>query len=77
MEALMARGRKAALTLDERLGKITEEIANMEKSLKEMEQTKEELEDQIRQARLSELDDLISERGLSFEDLIKMLNEKE
>ena len=32
----MARGRKAALSLDEQLAKITTEIENMESSLKEM-----------------------------------------
>ena len=63
----MARGRKAALTLDEQLEKITTEIDKMETSLKEMKQAKKDLEEQIKQARLSELDDIISERGLSFD----------
>ena len=36
----MARGRKAALTLDEQLAKITTEIENMETSLKELKVTK-------------------------------------
>ena len=36
---------------------------------REMEQAKEELQDQIKQARLSELDELISEKGLTFEDV--------
>ena len=68
----MARGRKN-LTLDEQLAKITTEIENMETSLKEMKQAKKELEDQIRQTRLAELDELISEKGLSFEEVKKML----
>ena len=50
----MARGRKA-LSLDEQLEKITEEIDNMESSLKEMKKAKKELEYQIKQAKLSEL----------------------
>ena len=69
----MARGRKAALTLDEQLEKITAEIDNMENSLKEMKKAKKDLEDQIKQARLAELDELISEKGLSFEEVKKML----
>ena len=69
----MARGRKS-LSLDEQLAKITTEIDNMESSLKEMKQTKKELEEQIRQAKLSELNDLINERGLTFEEVKKMLS---
>ena len=69
----MARGRKSSLTLDEQLAKITTEIDNMENSLKEMKKAKKDLEDQIKQARLSELDDLITEKGLSFEEVKKML----
>ena len=72
----MARGRKS-LTLDEQLAKITTEIDNMESSLKEMKKAKKDLEDQIKQARLSELDDIISEKGLSFEEVKKMLSREE
>ena len=68
----MARGRKS-LSLDEQLAKITTEIDNMENSLKEMKKAKKELEDQIKQARLAELDELISEKGLSFDEVKKML----
>ena len=69
----MARGRKS-LSLDEQLVKITTEIENMEFSLKEMKQTKKELEEQIKMARLSELDELISEKGLSFEEVKELLS---
>ena len=68
----MARGRKA-LSLDEQLEKITTEIENMESSLKEMKKAKKDLEDQIKQARLSELDGIISEKGLSFEEVKELL----
>ena len=68
----MARGRKS-LSLDEQLEKITAEIDNMESSLKEMKKAKKDLEDQIKQARLSELDDIISEKGLSFEEVKELL----
>ena len=70
----MARGRKAALTLDEQLAKITTEIDNMESSLKEMKKAKKDLEDQIKQARLAELDEIIAEKGLSFEEVKELLN---
>lgn len=68
----MPRGRKS-YTLDEQLEKMTNEIENMEKSLKEMKQAKNELEERIRQNRLAELDDLISAKGLSFEEVREML----
>ena len=70
----MARGKK--LSLDEQLTKITTEIENMESSLKEMKKAKKDLEDQIKQARLAELDDIISEKGLSFEEVKELLNKK-
>ena len=69
----MARGKKK-LTLDEQLAKITTEIENMESSLKEMKKAKKDLEEQIKQARLAELDDIISEKGLSFEEVKELLN---
>ena len=70
----MARGKK--LSLDEQLEKITTEIDNMESSLREMKKAKKDLENQIKQARLSELDDIISEKGLSFEEVKELLNKK-
>ena len=71
----MPRGRKS-LTLDEQLAKITEEINNMEESLKKLKATKKDLEEQIKLNRLSELDDLISQNGMSIEDIKNILNEK-
>ena len=68
----MARGKKK-LTLDEQLAKITTEIDNMENSLKEMKKAKKDLENQIKQARLTELDDIISEKGFSFEEVKELL----
>ena len=67
----MARGKK--LSLDEQLAKITTEIENMENSLKEMKKAKKDLEEQIKQARLVELDELITENGLSFEEVKELL----
>lgn len=68
----MARGVKK-LSLDEQLAKITTEIENMENSLKEMKQAKKDLKEQIKMARLVELDELISSKGLSFEEVKMML----
>ena len=73
----MAKGRKPSLTLDEQLTKITEEIENMISSLKELEKTKKELEEQIKMNRLSELDELILESGLSYEEVRELLNKKQ
>lgn len=72
----MARGRKPTLSLDEQLEKITIEIKNMENALAEMKQAKKTLEEQIRQARLSEIDNIIKEKGLTFEDVIRILQNK-
>ena len=52
-------------------------IENMENSLKEMKKAKKELEEQIHQQRLFELDDLIQEKGLSFDEIKTMLNKAE
>ena len=69
----MPRGKKN-LSLDEQLAKITTEIENMESSLKEMKKAKKDLEEQIKQARLAELDEIISEKGLSFEEVKELLS---
>ena len=62
------------MSLDEKLAKIKTEIENMELSLKEMKQAKKDLEEQIKQARLAELDEIISEKGLSFEEVKELLS---
>ena len=72
----MARGVKK-LTLDEQLAKITTEIENMENSLKELKETKKDLEEQIKMNRLAELDSLITSKGLSFDDIKKLLSNEE
>ena len=72
----MARGVRK-LSLDEQLEKITKEIENMENSLKDLKKTKEELEKQIHQNKLTELDELISERGLTLDEVRELLNSKE
>lgn len=49
----------------------------MENSLKEMKKAKKDLEEQMHQARLSELDEIIQEKGLSFDEIKEMLNKAE
>lgn len=48
----------------------------MENSLKELKATKKNLEEQIKMARLSELDELISASGKSFEEIKEMLSKE-
>ena len=69
----MARGKKK-LTLDEQLAKVTTEIKATEAALTELKTTKKELEEQIHQQRLSELDELIQEKGLSFDEIKEILS---
>ena len=73
---IMARGVRK-ISLDEQLNRITDEIENMEESLKEMRKVKKELEEQIRQNKLIELDEIISQKGLSFDEVKELLNNKE
>lgn len=72
----MARGKKN-LTLDEQLAKVTAEIETLENSLKEKKAEKKDLKNKLHQARLSELDQLIQDKGLSFDDIKQMLESKD
>ena len=69
----MAR-KKRLVSLNDQLDKITNEIENMENSIKELKTTKKELENQIKQIRLFELDNLISENGLTFDEVKELLS---
>ena len=62
--------------LYEQLEKVISEIETEEIKLKELKNTKKELEEQIKSNRIKELDEFISSRGLSIED-VKELLEKE
>lgn len=72
----MARGKKN-LTLDEQLIKIISEIENTEILLKELKDTKKELEERIHQEKLCELDKMIQESGLSFDEIKEILCKKD
>lgn len=71
----MARGKKN-LSLEEQLANITVEIESMETSLSKLKETKTELEKQIKQNRLSEIDELITASGMSIEEVKALLMNK-
>lgn len=70
----MPRG-KRTYTLEEQLERITNEIENMESSLKQLKSAKQEIEAQIRQSRLAELDELIILKGLTFDQVKDRLSQ--
>ena len=72
----MARGRKKALTLDEQLQKVVSEIKETEERLEELKDKRDELEEQLKMNRIAELDDFISSRGLSIEEVKEILEKK-
>lgn len=72
----MARGRKTVVPLEEQLEKITNKIETTEESLKKMKLEKKRLEEEIKQTRLVELDELIRSKGLTFDEVVKMINGK-
>ena len=63
----MARGKRP--TLEEKLVKTNEEIEVMESALEKLKFRKTELEEEIKQAKLSELYDMINKSGKSFEEV--------
>lgn len=69
----MARGKKA-LSLEEQLEKITNEIEELETNLKDKKNAKKELETQIKANRLEELDNLIASSGMSIEEVKELLS---
>lgn len=71
---IMARGRKS-YTLEERLQNVINEINELEDKIKELKKDKKNLEEQVKQERLERLEALIAEKGLSFEEVERMLSE--
>lgn len=67
-------GKKPKLvSLNDQLKKITNEIENMENSINRLKLTKNELEERIKQIKLSELEDIIKEKGLTFDQVKELL----
>ena len=71
----MPRGRKKALTDEELVVKLTEDIAQAEADLKELKAQKKEVEDRIKAAQLAELNDIIKESGRTFDEVREMLKQ--
>jgi hypothetical protein len=71
----MARGRKK-YTLDEQYELTVKQIADLEITLKDLKVKRKELEVSLKDRKLSELNNLILETGLSIEE-IKDLIQKE
>ena len=71
----MARGKRRTQEelLNDKLEKLNSDILNMEESIKEKKQQKEEIENELRALRMKELDHIISDKGLTMEDVKKML----
>lgn len=72
----MPRPKKVILTPEEQLEKLISDIEAAKATLKEMEQQKKNLEVEIKMNRLSELDELITASGKSFDDVKALLNGK-
>jgi len=69
----MARGRKKTLTPEEQLERIIAEIEETENKLKELKAEKKELDEQIKMNRVAELEEFISSRGLSIDEVKELL----
>lgn len=72
----MPRGRKKALTPEEQLEKLVSEIEETENKLKELKAKKKELEEAIKMNRVVELEEFISSRGLSIDEVKELLEKK-
>lgn len=68
----MARQRKI-LSLDEQLEKVISDIEITEKHLKELRESKKDIEEKIRVRNMEELDALIVQSGKSYEEIKAML----
>ena len=71
----MARGKRRTQEelLNDKLEKLNADILHMEESIHEKKRQKEETENELRTLRMKELDHIISDKGLTMEDVKKML----
>ena len=72
----MPRGRKKALAPEDQLEKLVSEIEETENKLKELKAKKKELEEAIKMNRVVELEEFISSRGLSIDEVKELLEKK-
>ncbi len=69
----MARGRKKALSLDEQLEQIVNEIAEQEQNLKDLKSKKKDIEKEIKNQKNEELLALIQESGKSIDEVRSLI----
>ena len=69
----MARGKRRTQEelLNDKLEKLNADILHMEESIHEKKRQKEETENELRTLRMKELDHIISDKGLTMEDVKK------
>lgn len=70
----MARKKKPE-TLEEQLEKVNIDIEAMKEKLSKLKKRKKDLEEKIKLNRLTELDNLLSSKGKTVEDVKDMLRE--
>lgn len=70
----MARGRKAARSLDEEILSVEEQIKKEEASLKELKSHLAALKSKKKEEEMAKLFDVMEENGLNVDDIISMLN---
>ena len=68
----MARQRRI-LSLEEQLTKVVADISTTEKSLRELNEAKKDIEEKIRVKNMEELDALIVQSGKSYEEVKALL----
>ena len=69
----MARGRKKALSLDQQLEEIVNEIAEQEQNLKDLKSKKKEIEKEIKSQKNEELLALIQKSGKSIDEVRSLI----
>ena len=69
----MARGRKKALSLDEQLEQIVNEINEKEQNLKDLKSKKKDIEKEIKNQKNEELLALIQESGKSIDEVRSLI----
>ena len=69
---IMARGRKN-YTLEEKLEKITNDIAAYKASIKELEEQKKQIEKEIKAQKIEQISELIEASGKSLDEVKELL----
>lgn len=70
----MARGKRRTLTLEERLTKVTEDIIIKKQELENLEETKVQIEKDIKAKKLNEIYELVEKSGKSLDEVKELLS---